>query len=77
MTEQDYDWIKSEVIHKRHTYYLQDQDVMDLTHDIVVEILEDQVARGKWGVTINKVLNRNKQRIVRNREKTRLPQEVL
>ena len=77
ITEQNYDWIKSEVTRKRRTYYLQEQDVEDLTHDIIIQILEDKVATGKWGATIIKVLNRNKQRITRNKEKTRIPNEVL
>ena len=77
ITEQNYDWIKSEVTRKRRTYYLQEQDVEDLTHDIIIQILEDKVATGKWGATIIKVLNRNKQRILRNKEKTRIPNEVL
>lgn len=78
LVEENYDWLKQVVAHRRFTYNYSVTDIEDLTHDIIVELLTKNVVdRGKWGSTIHKVLDKHNKRKRRNRETIPIPSEVV
>ena len=78
LVEENYEWLKQLVAHKRYVYYYPRHEVEDLTHDIVVELIEQEVVdKGEWGRIIHRVLDRHTKRRKRNKEKIRIPDEVL
>ena len=78
LVEKNYEWLKQVVAHRRFVYFYPAADIDDLTHDIIVELLEDNVVdKGEWGSVIHRVLDRQSKRRKRNRETYRIPNELL
>ncbi len=78
LIEENYEWLKRIVAKKRFTYNYSVQDIDDLTHDIIVELMEQNaVDVGGWGRHIHRVLDRKYKQRIRNKEKARIPDDVL
>lgn len=78
LIEDNYEWLKQLVLYKRFVYYYPIQDVEDLTHDIILVLLEENVVdKEEWGRVIHRVLDKHTKRRKRNKEKVRIPAFVL